>query len=241
MCAFCICRVNQKQDWIFVLNHITFIQTCMHLGTLMLGYLVILTQFLQATKSPSSKTVNGPSSTPGASVYHSFLVLRHKINSAMSKYALSLDSLLVPLALLRLMLFGEVFAPFVPQWALTRCYWLAYILVCIHWLLVMHRELHSLTVIKKCYSSMFRIVFRGGIFEYPFNLCLGIVFFLVAALTIFSIIFRASHSAHEWAGQRTVILQIMVIPLLGIHVYAVLLQGIYIQVHVHTRQCDIYS
>ena len=140
----------------------------------------------------------------------------------MTRYALLV---LLLLAMLRWMLFGEVLAPFLPPWLMTRCYWYAYILVCGQWLLVMHRELHSLPVIKKCYSSIFRIVFQGDISKYSLNLCLGIVFLLVAALTILSIIFRASYTAHEWAGQRTVVLQIMVIPLLGIHVYAVLLQG----------------
>ena len=143
----------------------------------------------------------------------------------MAKYALPA---LLLLAMLRWMLFGEVLAPFLPPWLMTRCYWYVYILVCGHWTLVMHRELHSLPVIKKCYSSMFRIVFRGDVCKYPLNLCLGITFLLVAALTILNIIFRANHSAYEWGGQRTLVFQIMVVPLLGMHVYAILLQGWFI-------------
>ena len=91
----------------------------------------------------------------------------------------------------------------------------------------MHRELHSITVIKKCYSSMYRIVCQGDACKYLYNLCLGMAFLLVAALTLLNIILRASHSAHEWGGPRTLVFEIMVIPLLGIHVYAILLQGTY--------------
>ena len=130
--------------------------------------------------------------------------------------------LLMLLAMLRWLLFGEVLAPFLPPWFMTRCYWYAYILVCGHWLLVMHRDLHSLPVIKKCCSS--RTVSQNE----ANYCCLGITFLLVATLTVLAIGFRASHSAHEWGGQRTLVFQIMVVPLLAIHVYAILLQGIYI-------------
>ena len=133
------------------------------------------------------------------------------------QYALSL---LMLLAMLRWMLFGEVLTPFLPPWFMTRCYWYAYILVCGHWLLVMHRDLHSLAVIKKCCSS--RTVSQNE----ANYLCLGIMFLLVATLTILAIGFRASYSSHEWGGQRTPVFQVMMIPLLAIHVYAILLQGI---------------
>ena len=145
----------------------------------------------------------------------------------MSKYAPALTPLLVPLAILRFMMFGEYFALFLSPWFITRCYWTAYMLVCIHWLLVMLRELHSVNVIRKCYTSLFKIVSRGDVCKYPFNLCLGITFLLVAALTVLNIIFRASHSAHEWGGQLTLVFQIVVVPLLGIHVIDILLQGMH--------------
>ena len=130
--------------------------------------------------------------------------------------------LLMLLAMLRWMLFGEVLAPFLPPWFMTRCYWYAYILVCGHWLLVMHRDLQSLPVIKKCCSS--RTVSQNE----ANYCCLGVTFLLVATLTVLAIGFRAGLSAHEWGGQRTLVFQIMVVPLLVIHGYAILLQGIYI-------------
>ena len=143
----------------------------------------------------------------------------------MSKYAPALTPLLVPLAILRFMMFGEHFELFLSPWFITRCYWTAYILVCIHWLLVMHIELHSVNVIRKCYFS--RSVSQGDVFKYPFNLCLGITFLLVATLTVLNIFLRASHSAQEWGGQRTLVFQIMMIALPGIHVYTILLQGMH--------------
>ena len=144
------------------------------------------------------------------------------VSATIANYQYAL-SLLMLLAMLRWMLFGEVLAPFLPPWLMTRCYWYAYILVCGHWLLVMHRDLNSLTVIKKYCSS--RPVSRNEA-NYPSNTSLGIIFLLVATLTILAIGYRASHSAHEWGGQRTLVFQIMVVPLLAIHVYAILLQGI---------------
>ena len=175
-----------------------------------------------ATPAPPSNV------NPGLPVFLWDLDYVHRLwqsaSSTMAKYALSV---LLLLAVLRWMLFGGVLVPFLPSWFMTRCYWYAYILVCVHWILVMHRELHSITVIKECYSSMYRIVSRGDACKYSYNLCLGMVFLLVAALTLLSIIFRASHSAHEWGGPRTLLFQVMVIPLLGIHAYALLLQGMY--------------
>ena len=175
-------------------------------------------------KRPSapSKKVN-----PGLPVFLWDTDYLHRLwqsgSSTMAKYALSV---LLILAVLRWMLFGKVLAPFLPSWFMTRCYWYAYMLVCVHWILVMHRELHSLTVIKTCYSSMYRIVSRSDGCN-PYNLCLGMVFLLVAALSLSNTIFRASHSAHEWGGQMTLLFQVMIIPLLGIHAYALLLQGMY--------------
>ena len=125
------------------------------------------------------------------------------------------------------MVFGEHFELFLPPWFITRFYWIAYILVCIHWLLVMHRELHSVNVIRKCYTSLFRIISRGDVCKYPFNLCLGIMSLLVVGLTVLNIVLRASYSAHEWGGQRTLVFQIMMIPLLAIHAYTILLQGMH--------------
>ena len=150
------------------------------------------------------------------------------------QYALTL---LMLLAMLRWMLFGQVLAPFLPPWFMTRCYWYAYLLVCGHWLLVMHRDLHGLPVIKKCYSS--RTVSWNKA-NYP---CLGITLLLVAALTILAIFFRASYSAHEWGGQRTLVFQIMVVPLLAIHVYAILLQGISTLTvdHIIIWACALYN
>ena len=104
--------------------------------------------------------------------------------------------------------------------------------------MVMHRELHGITVVKKCYSSMYKIVARGDACKYSVNMCWGMVFLLVVVLTMLNIYFRASHSAHEWAGPQTLALQIMVVPLLGIHVYSIVLQGtsiIMCNIHWFTR------
>ena len=95
----------------------------------------------------------------------------------------------------------------------------------------MHRELHGITVVKRCYSSICRIVKRGDACKYPVNMCWGMVFLLAVGLTMLNIYFRASHSAHEWAGPKTLALQIMVVSLLGIHVYDIILQGTSIYVH----------
>ena len=164
------------------------------------------------------------SCNPGSAVYHYTLGLWHRADSIMPKHVMFISSLLVPLAVLRCLMFGDILVS-LPSWLMTRCFWCAYILVCVHWTMVMHRELHGVTVIKKRYSSIYRIVSRGNTFKYPVNLLLGVVFLLVAVLTVLNVIYRANHSAHEWAGPRTLALQIMVVPLLGIHVYAILLQG----------------
>ena len=176
----------------------------------------------------SFQPASTPSCIPGAAVFRSFLGLWHNASSARIKYALSLDSLLVPLAVFRCVLFREVLAPLLTPWAMTRGYWYAYILVCVHWTLVMHSELHSIKVIKKCYSSIFRILSQGNACKYPLNLCLGMVFLLVVTLSVCNIFNRAIHSAFEWGGQRTLAFQITLLLLLGIHSYAILLQGTYI-------------
>ena len=167
----------------------------------------------------------------------SFLRLWHRASSTIPNYASSLHPLLVPLAALRCLMLGDILVPLLPSWFIIRCYWCAYILVCAHWVMVMHRELHSITVVKKCYSSICRIVKRGHVCKYPMNMCWGIVFLLAVVLTMLNIYFRASHSAHEWAGPKTLALQIMVPPLLGVHVYAILLQGTLLSIGILCDNC----
>lgn len=178
--------------------------------------------------SHNHPTIPEPSYNPRLPVFlwiaDYFPRLWQNASSTMAKYALPA---LLLLGVLRFLLFGDILAPFLPSWLMTRCFWYAYILVCVYWTMVMHRELHSVAVIKTCYSSIYRIVLRGDARKYPANLFWGMVFLLVALLTMVNIYYRANHSAHEWAGPRTVALQIMIIPLLGIHVYAIGMQGVY--------------
>ena len=107
----------------------------------------------------------------------------------------------------------------------TYVIWLAYQVVCYHWLYVMVFYLSCIIVIQRSFCRIWQTVQECSVLNYPKSVLLGITSLAIVALAIVSEVLRCNLSTSKWAYQDWS--PVLGYPLMGVHATALTCQGPY--------------
>lgn len=115
--------------------------------------------------------------------------------------------------------------PTLLQTVSTYVIWLAYQVVCYHWLYVMVVYLSCLIVIKRSFFQIWQTVQECSVLNYPKSVLFGIISLAIVALAIVSEVLRCNLSTSKWAYHDWS--PVLGYPLMLVHATALTCQGLY--------------
>ena len=121
--------------------------------------------------------------------------------------------------------------PTLMQTLSTYAIWLAYQVVCYHWLYLMVGYLSCHVVIKRSFLQIWQTVQECSVLKYPKSVLLGSCSVVIVALAVGSEILRCNLSTSKWAYHDWS--SLLGYPLMIIHAIALTCQGLYWLVVLH--------
>ena len=108
---------------------------------------------------------------------------------------------------------------------ITYGIWLAYLLVCYHWLYIMDNYLSCRIVIKKSFCQIWSTVLECSLLNYPKSILFGIFINALVVLAVAGDILRNNLSSSKWVYHDWSV--VLSFPLMAVHASALIWQGLY--------------